>query len=617
MQMKYRKTISTCLWTIALSLALSSCGILKARSDLAQGQLMGAVFGRVISADKTSGPIVVFAKAIQGPDPAMVKQVVLDTTGPYEMLLPEGQYRLLAFEDSNRNLRLDPGEAVGAFSDEINLKAGQIELAVDIFIDRSVPPGDSVLAAPSSPKRQPGLHSSNAGAIANLDDLIFSSAYGEDQGYWEPLRFFQEAGANIYALEPYDPTRIPILFVHGARGSPQDWKYAFQHLDRKRYQAWFFHYPTAISLNVAAFFLAKKINDMYERHHFPRLHLIAHSAGGLVVREFLLRFGQPRPEIETFISISTPWSGESLAELGVRHSPVVLPSWIDMQPDSSFMKGLYEAKMPGWINHHLLFGFRGGINLVRSNNDGALLLSSLLEPRAQQEARSLAGFDEDHLSILVSPSVMSKISSILDEADEAYRRIPKSKMRISTAGMSVKEIMQSQLSFVLIDQAGRHRTITLPPGEDSIELSDLPVGDYRLRLRALGARGEPDEISIHVGENVSAEATFQLQPRDGALCGLIHRQPKEPADKASTALEPITVDSIMLSGNGIQRETPPSFPSLNEIWLDRDFRTLGLFCFLDLPEGEYSVDVRNDGEVRQIAQTVKRGSIAPPANIRY
>jgi len=221
------------------------------------------------------------------------------------------------------------------------------------------------------------------------------------------------------------------------------------------------------------------------------------------------------------------------------------------------------------------------------------------------------------LSILASPNVVNKIKSLLDRADEAYRQVPKNTLRIRTTGMSAREIMQSQLSFLLTDQLGRNRVITLPTGEDAIELADLPIGDYRLKIRALGARSEPEELSLHHAEHTPTEVSFQLQPRDGALCGLIHRQTKEHNDKTSVPLEPIEVDSISLSGNGIHRETPQSYSTLDEIGLDRDFKTLGLFCFLDLPDGEYSVKVQNDGEVRQIAQTVRRGAVAPPANIQY
>ena len=35
---------------------------------------------------------------------------------------------------------------------------------------------------------------------------------------WKPAEFFREVGGNVYFLEAYDATKIPVLFVHGAAG---------------------------------------------------------------------------------------------------------------------------------------------------------------------------------------------------------------------------------------------------------------------------------------------------------------------------------------------------------------------------------------------------------------
>ena len=59
------------------------------------------------------------------------------------------------------------------------------------------------------------------GDIANLSEARFSSAHGEE-GLWKPSDFPISSGIGIYFLEEYDPNRIPVLFVYGAGGSPQD-----------------------------------------------------------------------------------------------------------------------------------------------------------------------------------------------------------------------------------------------------------------------------------------------------------------------------------------------------------------------------------------------------------
>jgi pimeloyl-ACP methyl ester carboxylesterase len=69
---------------------------------------------------------------------------------------------------------------------------------------------------------------------------VFSEEYGV-KGYWEVIEFFKEVGCNVYFLEPYDPDKVPILFIHGASGSPRNWDYFFENVDRTRYQPWFYY----------------------------------------------------------------------------------------------------------------------------------------------------------------------------------------------------------------------------------------------------------------------------------------------------------------------------------------------------------------------------------------
>jgi len=56
--------------------------------------------------------------------------------------------------------------------------------------------------------------------------------------------------SGIYLLEPYQPGKIPVLFVHGLLSSPLTWATMFNELRadpvlRDRFQFWFYLYPTA------------------------------------------------------------------------------------------------------------------------------------------------------------------------------------------------------------------------------------------------------------------------------------------------------------------------------------------------------------------------------------
>jgi len=117
--------------------------------------------------------------------------------------------------------------------------------------------------------------------------------------------------------------------------------------------------------------------------------------GGLVARSFIVNYGPQFPYVRLFISLALPWGGDRMAEYGVKQSPVVIPSWIDMQPEGDFIKSLYRTKMPDTISFYMFYGYRGSRNPFLSNNDGTITLSSLLDYRPQSEAEMNYAFNLD------------------------------------------------------------------------------------------------------------------------------------------------------------------------------------------------------------------------------
>lgn len=254
-----------------------------------------------------------------------------------------------------------------------------------------------------------------AGKIANLSDDIFSTAQGK-RGYWSPEKFLNDGGANLYALEDYDPGKTPILFVHGAAGSPRDWSYFFTHLDRSRYQAWFFYYPSGASVSDVSALLHQSLLEIQTIYHPAKIYITAHSMGGLVVRSLLAGYGDSLPPVKLFISLSTPWGGERFAEIGARLSSAV-PSWNDLRPQGSFLNTLFAEPLPAGVDYYLFFGYQGSRSIMRPNNDGTITLESLLRQEAQLEAKRIYGFAESHTSILASRKVMSSYNEVLRLTD--------------------------------------------------------------------------------------------------------------------------------------------------------------------------------------------------------
>ncbi len=105
-----------------------------------------------------------------------------------------------------------------------------------------------------------------------------------------------------------------------------------------------------------------------------------------------------------------------MAVAGVKYSPVVLPSWKDLQPDGDFARSIFRKKLPDSVDHYLLFGYKDGKNGQWPNSDGVIGLTSQLEPCSQFQAAMIFGFNEDHTGILTSWPVLGLFNRILDEA---------------------------------------------------------------------------------------------------------------------------------------------------------------------------------------------------------
>ncbi|MCP3901920.1 MAG: alpha/beta hydrolase, partial [Desulfobacteraceae bacterium] len=230
-----------------------------------------------------------------------------------------------------------------------------------------------------------------------------------------PTVFNNKIGANIYLLEKYDKTKIPILYIHGAGGSPRDFKPIVNNIDTNIYQAWFFHYPSGMKLEKTSEMLYKKLNHLYSRYRFQTLYITAHSMGGLVARSFIKKYNQDNRfnYLKGYISLATPYGGNEASRLGFEYSPVQVPCWEDVATNSQFLKDLYSTKMPEQIQFYLFFGYAGNNRIYKDPNDGAISLKSQLDPKIKKEATLTLGIDADHVSILSSKEMLKKYTEVL------------------------------------------------------------------------------------------------------------------------------------------------------------------------------------------------------------
>ena len=123
--------------------------------------------------------------------------------------------------------------------------------------------------------------------MCDLDDLKI-------QNVILPERFSEETG--LYFLQPYDPKKIPLVFVHGLVSSPDAFRNIINDLApepwfRQNYQIWLFNYPTGNpwlyssmkfreQMRLACAFARTKGDD----RNLNKMVVVSHSMGGLVTR---------------------------------------------------------------------------------------------------------------------------------------------------------------------------------------------------------------------------------------------------------------------------------------------------------------------------------------------
>lgn len=418
---------------LALCLFAAGCSTLLAvKGEQRRADELAVIAGTVAAEGAPRGRLIVALLSGSADDYVLVDYFVAAKPGPWVFGVPAGTYWIAAFEDVNGD---------GVYSDEpfyrpdarrpLVVGPGEHAPSLNIVVPRAGralrrgPVGLSTLQARGEDEQQIRtiFSVSVAGAVTTLDDPHFDPAVAET-GMWQYYDFLVAGRAGIYFLEPYDPARIPVLFVHGIGGSPRDFTALIAGLDRRRFQPWVAYYPSGARLDVLVTWLDQLFLRLESELHFPKAAVVAHSMGGLVSRGFVLRHAEVDGSraIRTFVTISSPQGGMASAGEGVEKSPVVVRSWYGLAPGSTYLDGLFyrdaerrtqRRRLPENVAYHLFFGFAGGGR--GGSSDGVVSVASQLRPEAQEEARSLRGFDATHTGILRDPAVTARLNEILAE----------------------------------------------------------------------------------------------------------------------------------------------------------------------------------------------------------
>ncbi len=422
-------------FVLITALVCSGCMLVRAKKDQQQIAALGRIDGTVQTEHASENPLMVVllpvstVSASTQDELEIVDHFVRERAGSYVFVVAPGSYLLAAFEDVNADGNYDPDEPllsarkIGSF----DVAAGQTQ-SFDLLIPthgRSLKRVDTPIdiAGVQARSLQGQAWTSlgqllSKGAVADLSDQKFGPASGR-LGLWEPLNALIRVGGGIFFTEPYDPNRIPILFVHGISGYPQEFSEIIDSLDRDTFQAWFYFYPSGLRLPSVAKWGAETMRELQIRHGFDEFAVVAHSMGGLVSRSLIFQHAslRGRGDAPLFLTISTPWGGHESAEAGVKRSPVIVESWIDMAPSSDFLNNLFWREgdpdtpraLPDQTAFHMLWSYGGPDN----NTDGVVSIASQQRAEAQDQASSNRSYAESHASILRSDEVKARVNAIL------------------------------------------------------------------------------------------------------------------------------------------------------------------------------------------------------------
>jgi hypothetical protein len=175
-------------------------------------------------------------------------------------------------------------------------------------------------------------------------------------------------------------------------------------------------------------FLRQALSQISLTYPIKKLVIVAHSMGGMIARAAInlaIQQGRGQEFPLLFVTMSTPWGGHHGAQMAIEYSQIgIIPSWIDLAPESPFQKKLFEIHFPPNIHHYLFFSYKGGQNpFTKGNDDGAVSLASQLYQTAQDSAEKILGFNEDHSSILTSQVMITELNSILKSFEKTTNNI--------------------------------------------------------------------------------------------------------------------------------------------------------------------------------------------------
>jgi hypothetical protein len=155
--------------------------------------------------------------------------------------------------------------------------------------------GSNVTLSLVDPTEMPKTRDAGKVRTLNADFSAPLAYYPQKSEMWEGLMGAIRVDAymkttGLYMLQPYDPDRIPLIFVHGLISTPRMWRNVINEIEmdpklRGRYQCWVFGYPTGNPPAYSALRFREELARVHQLYpKSKRSVLVSHSMGGLLSR---------------------------------------------------------------------------------------------------------------------------------------------------------------------------------------------------------------------------------------------------------------------------------------------------------------------------------------------
>jgi hypothetical protein len=274
-----------------------------------------------------------------------------------------------------------------------------------------------------------------------------------------------------------------------------------------------------------------------------------------------------------------------------------------MQPQSAFIQSLYRTKMPETVSFYMFYGHQGSRNPFRSNNDRSIAFTSLLDRRAQSEAKMNYAFNEDHVSIIHSKEVLEQYKTIINtfgqkKGTSSHRSGGYLKIQFSYSDTFEGQKPWPTLVLQPKGKKNAETVIELSANDNGRVLGPFPTGDYLATFGALSAIGKR-YVPVAIENSETSELTYVLTP-DNIICGAVTSALQSKDWAAGMPYEEtIPIQSIALKGTGIYRKLhllEGEDVNVLDYTIPRtDFYYKGNFVFYGLAPGKYKLIIHAQG----------------------